>query len=651
MKERAWKRYAQAIIVLNALLALSLAMTQATPAMETPPPEHEGTVRRGPLVSSIALAPTGDTTLQEAHPSTNYGTSDPGGLILGRIDGGRARVLIEFNMGEIPLGATINSATLRIYQDGWYDYADSVRTISADCVTSAWHEAVATWNYAPTIGTTVGSVDVGMSEGWYVTDVTALVQEWYTGTTPNYGLLLRGYENSENLYRAFVPRSHVNEPQLVVEYTLQPTTLGVSANSIHFLTDGQKTSPSSSTLRINNSGTGVMNWSIDPSSTPWLDISPTSGATSASYRTPVKISVLTDTLSVGTYTAPLTITASSAQSSPQVVDVTVNYSGDPLSEIYVPLIMKNSIGSPGSGTVSKTVALLIGIADYQHLGPPPSESIRTGDWGYDLEYTHQNPHHVRKPLFAFGEADADNTRILTDAETPFANIQQAFEWVDGEEEIEPCAETGVRVQGCDCGTVFISYAGHGGQDVGGEYIITAYDTDESDDVFTNAISGATLDSWLDDLESQQVLVVIDACHSGGLLSDLSQSGRVVISSARSDQPAWETSEFNGTVFTNYLVQGLMDPSADTNGDGCVSAEEVFSYAAGRTDDYTYTHTGLHQNPQISDGVSGQLCLTTLPTYGPMAAPSAIAIDEVQLPGAVYFSSDPLPLPTTVTPLR
>ncbi len=638
MKGTGWKRYAR-VIALGALLALSLAAPCGTPVLGTAPIEYKGVAQQvvSPL-ASITLTPTGDTTLQEAHPTINYDNSE---FILGRIDGGRSRALLEFNVGKIPLGATVNSATLRIYQHGWYDYGGSVRTISADRVTAAWHEAVATWNYAPTIGETVGSVSVGMSTGWYEINVTTLVQEWYAGTSPNYGLLLRGYESSENLYRLFTPRLYVNEPELVVNYTLQPTTLDVSTGAISFLADGQKTHPSPSILRIGNSGTGVMNWSIDTGSTPWLDVSPASGSTSASYRTPVEVSVLTDTLSAGTYTAPFTITASGAQESPQVVQVTVNYSGDPLSEIFVPLVMQDATGTSSPGTGSQTVALFIGVADYQHLGPAPSSSARTGDWGYDLVYIDQNPHHVRKPLSAFGEVNSDNARVLRDAEAPLANIEQAFAWADEREEKSSGAQT----------KVVITYGGHGGRDGGGAYLITAHDTNEAGGYFTDAMPAATLDGWMDNFESGQILFVIDACHSGGLLSGLEQTGRVILTATDSDNSAWETSEWNGGVFTHYFVQALMDPIADTNGDGCVSAEEAYTYAASRTDDYVQTHMGSVQQPQMYDGVSGDFLLTRPPSYGPMTAAQAIVLDESVPLGSVYFASEPVRLPTVVTPMQ
>lgn len=639
MKEMDCKRYTRAIM-LTVLLTLALTMPQATPAVETASVEHERPMEQVALQSDITLVPTWDTILLEAHPTVNYGNSDPEEYVLGRIDGARARALLVFNIGKIPLGATIDRATLRLYQHGWYDAAGSVRTIWMDRVTSGWHEAVATWSCSPATEGAVGSVNVGMSTGWYEVDLTGLAREWYAGTAPNYGLLLRGHEGSGNLYRLFTSRLYVNEPQLVVEYTLQPTTLEVSPDAIRFMTDGQKTYPSVSLMHVSNSGTGVMTWTVELDAAPWLNVSPSSGSTSASYSSPVETTVLIETLTAGTYTAPLTITAPSAQNSPQVVNVTVDYSGDLLSTIYLPLAVKNSTDNPGLGTESQMVAVLVGIRDYQHLDPPPAEDARTGDWGYDTLFMDQNPDHTRMPLNAFAGLVPDNTRKHIDAEAALDNLDQVFAWADEREEKNSGPQT----------KVVFAYGGHGGPDAGGTFLITAYDTDESGGFFSNAIPGATLDSWLDELESEQVLVVIDACYSGGLIPDLGQSGRIVLTAADSTHSAWEVSEWNGGVFTHYFVQALMDPGADTSGDGWVSAEEAYAYAAGRVDAYVLLPTGSVQNPQMYDGVSGELLLTA-PTCGGTAAVPVTLTDEMEPAGAVRFASRPVRLPMTLSRLR
>jgi hypothetical protein len=100
-----------------------------------------------------------------------------------------------------------------------------------------------------------------------------------------------------------------------------------------------------------------------------------------------------------------------------------------------------------------------------------------------------------------------------------------------------------------------------------------------------------------------------------------------------------------------LVQALMDPNADTNGDGWVSAEEAYAYAADRTDAYVVSLGYPEQNPQIYDGVSGQLLLTRPPAQGAMAAAPVALTDEIEPWGAVRFSSRPVRLPTTVSRLR
>jgi hypothetical protein len=631
-----WKHGARAVVLI-ALLALWLALLPTAGAFESTPFQHESPADKSHLASSIALVPTWNATLQEAHPNTNYGGSIP--LTVGRIDGGRSRALIKFNTGQIPAGATINSATLRIYQGGWYDYSGSVRTIYADRVTAPWHEAVAMWGCAPTVGDTVGHVGVGMTEGWYLIDVTSLVRDWYMGTTPNYGVLLRGYEGSASLYRQFAPRLYDEEPQLVVNYTPQPTTLGVSSNAVSFLIGDQGTGRSATVLRITNGGSDVMSWSINTGATPWLVVNPTSGSTSASYDTLVDVSVLTASLSVGTHTSQLVITAPGAQSSPQVVNVTVTVSSNPISQTHLPLTLMDAAGVPPSpGPESETVALLIGIADYQHLDPPPDSSERTGDWGYDLGYSHLPPSLLYDTEAARGGLARKDAVILTDADAYFDSVQEAAV------SRIPARETGSIER------AIFAYAGHGGRDVAGHYLITAYDTNMSGGNFSLAISGPTLDGWLDNWNAPQVFANIDACWSGGLLSDLSQPGRVVVTSARSDQSAWESSQFNSTVFTHFLVQALMDHAADTNGDGWVSAEEAYVYASSRTDSYVFSETGEHQNPQIYDGVTGHLRLVRAPSCLCMAAAPATTPEEVEPLGAVHFSGNLTPRPVRLRPL-
>lgn len=630
-----WKRCVQIIV-----LSLLLAVSYATPAIGATSIKYkEDSQATAPLASLLTLAPTGDTVLQEAHPTTNYDSANS--LTLGRKDGGRSRGLLEFNVGEIPRGAVINSATLRIFQAGWSDFGGSVRTISVDRVTSVWHEAVATWNYAPTVGATVGTVNVGLSTGWYEVNVTTLVREWYTGAAPNYGLLLRGHESSGNLYRLFTPRLYVNAPQLVVDYTLQPATLAVSTNTINFTTSGQTTFPSPSILRIKNNGTGMVNWMINSGSTAWLEISSTSGSSTASYHTPLEVSIRADLLSPGIHTAQIIITALGAQNSPQIVNVTVNYNEAAFNEVYLPLILGKPAGGASPITLRDIVAMLVGISDYDHLGPASPGDFRSGDWGDgDLIDAHSDPVYIHKAVAAFGKSTADDTRIVTEPEAGFSQIKSLAEGWLANRETEPKH------------AVMVGLSGHGGPDGQGGYFIAAQDTNDAGGIFTNHISSATLDNWLDNLESQQIIVIIDACYSEIALANLGQPGRIVIVASRSNQSSWETSEFKGGVFTHYIVQALLDPAADANGDGYISVEEVYVYAAGHTDTYIFSQLQLHQNPRIYDGFPGELYLVAVPSYKPMSASASLVTNsEVNESNADYFFVEPVALPVIIGPVQ
>jgi len=135
------------------------------------------------------------------------------------------------------------------------------------------------------------------------------------------------------------------------------------------------------------------------------------------------------------------------------------------------------------------------------------------------------------------------------------------------------------------------------------------------------------------LESTKV-VILDTCYSGGFgryaqlqargislndsaveppkvpegasSRDLNRAGYVTLT-ACDDDVAYESSFLENGVFTYYLVEGLgPDHPADSNSNGAVSAEEVFSYASPRT-----TKLIPIQHPQIFDGVSGEVQLTNV----------------------------------------
>jgi hypothetical protein len=131
-------------------------------------------------------------------PTTNNGASAslPAGLVGGTAGKTRA-ALIRFDLGVIPPGAHIQSASATLYT---YLSSGSQQT-RAHQITVPWSSSTVTWaSFTPpngylaaTAATFPGVANVAVTAGTLESteaDLTVLVQAWYSGATPNYGILL-----------------------------------------------------------------------------------------------------------------------------------------------------------------------------------------------------------------------------------------------------------------------------------------------------------------------------------------------------------------------------------------------------------------------------------------------------------------------------
>ncbi len=129
------------------------------------------------------------------------------------------------------------------------------------------------------------------------------------------------------------------------------------------------------------------------------------------------------------------------------------------------------------------------------------------------------------------------------------------------------------------------------------------------------ISAVELASWLKDLKSNNVVIMLDTCYAGSFNHELSGNGRVVLMSSAADEPSLECSEIGHGLFTNFILQAVNDfDNADTNHDNVLSAEEIFDYAGPLTIDGICTcneeplKDSIKQHPVLSDGYPGELGL-------------------------------------------
>jgi len=266
--------------------------------------------------------------------------------------------------------------------------------------------------------------------------------------------------------------------------------------------------------------------------------------------------------------------------------------------------------------------VIVGIADYLAVT--------------DLNYTDDDAEDFRQMLLDKGGFEADNIKLLLDSQATKFNIYDAITgWLDAREEANDL--------------VIFFFSGHGGQ-------LVDYNGDESDgyDEYLfpydeYLIQDDELDMWLDNLDSNQVVVIVDSCYSGGLIGvasveaslegarckclppvggvrgdamvgdgfakDVDQSGRLVLTASSEDQSSWEFDALQHGAFTYYLLEALETVSADVNSNSWVSGEESYDYLRDRVDNYVYDHTGsiqggpYHQNPQESDNITGEADLT------------------------------------------
>lgn len=130
-------------------------------------------------------------------------------------------------------------------------------------------------------------------------------------TSGIYYVKVRPYSSSSNNYGNY---------QLQVS-TSGSSSLFISEQELHFVATQGGSNPSSASLVIANTGSGIFNWSASTNQA-WLNLSVTGG--SAGSPRALQVTANTSSLPAGDYTAQITITADSAANTPQVVQVSLH---------------------------------------------------------------------------------------------------------------------------------------------------------------------------------------------------------------------------------------------------------------------------------------------------------------------------------------
>jgi hypothetical protein len=131
-----------------------------------------------------------------------------------------------------------------------------------------------------------------------------------------------------------------------------------------------------------------------------------------------------------------------------------------------------------------------------------------------------------------------------------------------------------------------------------------------------------LTAMLTNLKYDRMVIVMEQCFSGGLISDIAGNNRIIISAAGEFEPSWSMASKTYDEFSYYFTCAIngADPNgtavdADINNDGEVSMVEAFNYAQSmdtqnETPWYEDSGDGVPSSGSMPKGGDGTLGNTT-----------------------------------------
>lgn len=134
--------------------------------------------------------------------------------------------------------------------------------------------------------------------------------------------------------------------------------------------------------------------------------------------------------------------------------------------------------------------------------------------------------------------------------------------------------------------LLVYFSGHGKLDQNGRLHLCMQDTD-STELLSTALSSTRINEFADASRARNVVIVLDCCYAGAFRgADLGDAvagpGRYVLTSCRGTQLANDATVDNGTsLFTQHLVDGLLEAAVDQDDDGYVSFSDLYAYVDRR----------------------------------------------------------------------
>ncbi len=230
----------------------------------------------------------------------------------------------------------------------------------------------------------------------------------------------------------------------------------------------------------------------------------------------------------------------------------------------------------------KIWAVIVGVSSYAHL---PS-----------LKYTDDDAYQI----YAFlkspegGALPNEQIRLLIDENATRQNILAGM--------------NDVLLKADENDVVLMYYSGHG---LPGMFFPIDFDG------YNNNLSHHEVMEVFNNSNAKHKLCIVDACHSGSLLSSRSpfnqqlkefykeyeekKGGTAMIMSSKSEEVSLESSGLRQGIFSHFLIRGL-NGEADTNGNNTVTIDELFHFVSKGVRDYTRNA----QQPTIAGNYDGNI---------------------------------------------
>lgn len=256
-------------------------------------------------------------------------------------------------------------------------------------------------------------------------------------------------------------------------------------------------------------------------------------------------------------------------------------------------------------------SLLVALGQLPATSSAQVASPQGKDWAIVIGINdYQN---VRRLQYAINDATAVGNLLeqqgfaVTRLVSPKDTTRQAIETVLG-------TELPKRLRSND--RVLVFFSGHGQDDPNSEgtkmgYLLPIEASPQN--LAATAISMGRVKEWANFWRAKHVLFIVDSCYSG-IIGENAKSipavtpqflkqvtrepGRQLIVAGEADQEALEVAQWEQSLFTHFLLEGLgKNKSADQDSDGVILASELYNYLQRRVYDEAMASNGREQRPR------------------------------------------------------